>query len=231
MGGRIPRRPPNGPGTFCFSMPLRRWLTGGEITISVGKSKPSLSSSLCDELLFMSVARWDWNIPNKRFPLQRMEAAAAHVEAPHHFNSSHTVPFIHWLWWYVSSLDWRNGTNSSHISRSRKQIVFHDFPGEFCIFFFCRTLEIKNFQVLLSWPLSLSPLAATPHPLYDFVIGQKGVVDYLLLLSHPSSTSQLQGRCQQQPLCNCLVITVKMGCASRTNRPSLTSWTQLECRT
>lgn len=156
MGGRIPRRPPNGPGTFCFSMPLRRWLTGGEITISVGKSKPSLSSSLCDELLFMSVARWDWNIPNKRFPLQRMEAAAAHVEAPHHFNSSRTVPFIHWLWWYVSSLDWRNGTNSSHISRSGKQIVFHDFPGEFCIFFFCRTLEIKNFQVLLSWPLSLS---------------------------------------------------------------------------
>lgn len=156
MGGRIPRRPPNGPGTFCFSMSLRRWLTGGEITISVGKSKPSLSSSLCDELLFMSVARWDWNIPNKGFPLQRMEAAAAHVEAPHHFNSSHTVPFIHWLWWYVSSLDWRNGTNSSHISRSGKQIVFHDFPGEFCIFFFCRTLEIKNFQVLLSWPLSLS---------------------------------------------------------------------------
>lgn len=101
-----------------------------------GQEQTYLSSSLCDELLFMSVARWDWNLPNKRFPLQRMEAAAAHVEAPHHFNSSRTVPFIHWLWWYVSSLDWRNGTNSSHISRSGKQIVFHDFPGEFLHFFF-----------------------------------------------------------------------------------------------
>ena len=120
----------------------------------------------------------------------------------------------------------------------RETNCFSWFPRRvflFFFFFFSRTLEIKNFQVLLSWPLSvslsLSLLAATPHPLYDFVIGQKGTVDYLLLLSHPSSTSQLQGRCQWQPLCNCLVITVKMGCASGTNRPSLTSWTQLECRT
>lgn len=155
MGGRIPRRPPNGPGTFCFSMSLRRWLTGGEITISVGKSKPTYPPPCAT-----SFCSWALHVGTETSPTKGSLCRGWRLQQ--HMWRRHTT-LIHRVLSHLY-IDYDDtcphligvmGLTRLTLVAAGNKLFFMISPESFA-FFFCRTLEIKNFQVLLSWPLSLS---------------------------------------------------------------------------